>query len=192
MTFSRRKNNPLNIGCSSSQATNLTWTCCVNAWKFFYKRLAFYFFNENSHLYRKWKHQLRPFQAQYFGKTAAMLFCPSCQNINLLWRFSLEYPGADENRIKTTQVQLSFIAQLKCPFYAMQIFSAGGYSPAVPLNNIFLTNFIQENFWPIFSIENWFFDTQNTFDLIVRGLKNALFLSLTPLLYVYLTIDQQQ
>ena len=43
-----------------------------------------------------------------------MLFCPSCQNINLLWRFSLEYPGADENRIKTTQVQLSFIEQLKC------------------------------------------------------------------------------
>ena len=28
-------------------------------------------------------------------------------------------------------------------------------------------------FWPIFSIEIWFFDTQNTFYLIVRGSKNA-------------------
>ena len=118
MTFSRRKNNPLQIGCSPSKATSLTWTCCVNAWKFFNIMLAFYFFNEKSNFYRKWKHQLRPFQAQYFGKTAAMLFCPSCQNINLLWRFSLEYPGADENRIKTTQVQLSFIEQLKyCCFW---------------------------------------------------------------------------
>ena len=108
----------------ASNKVNLNLLCY--AWKFFNMMLAFYFFNKKSNLYRKWKHQLRPFQAQYFGKTAAMLFCPSCQNINLLWRFSLEYPGADENRIKTTQVQLSFFVQLKCPFYAMQIFSAGG------------------------------------------------------------------
>ena len=30
-----------------------------------------------------------------------------------------------------------------------------------------------QKFWPIFSIEIWFFDTQNTFYLIVRGLTNA-------------------
>ena len=111
--LAEEKNNPLHLGCSFSQATSLTWTCWVNAWKLFNIMLAFYFFNEKSNFSRKCKHQLRPFQAQYFGKTAAMLFCPSCQNINLLWRFSLEYPGADENRIKTTQVQLSFIEQLK-------------------------------------------------------------------------------
>ena len=38
------------------------------------------------------------------------------------------------------------------------------------------------------SIEIWFFDTQNTFYLIVRGLKNAYFMSITPLLYRFLTI----
>ena len=32
------------------------------------------------------------------------------------------------------------------------------------------------NFWPNFFIEIWFFDTQNTFYLIVKGLKNAFFL----------------
>ena len=41
---------------------------------------------------------------------------------------------------------------------------------------------------PIFSIEFWFLDTKNTFDLIVRGLKNAFCMSLTPLLYHYPTI----
>ena len=30
-------------------------------------------------------------------------------------------------------------------------------------------------FWPIFSIEIWFFDTQNTFNLIVKGLKKCIF-----------------
>ena len=34
-------------------------------------------------------------------------------------------------------------------------------------------------FWSIFFIEIWFFDTQNTFYNIVRGLKNV-FLPLTP------------
>ena len=33
--------------------------------------------------------------------------------------------------------------------------------------------------------EIWFFDTQNTFRIIVRGLKNAFIMSLTPLLYRY-------
>ena len=36
---------------------------------------------------------------------------------------------------------------------------------------------------PIFSIEIWFFDTQNTFYLIVRGLKNAFFMPFMLLLY---------
>ena len=36
-----------------------------------------------------------------------------------------------------------------------------------------------ENFDPFFFIGIWLYDTQNTFDLIVRGLINAL---LTPLL----------
>ena len=40
-------------------------------------------------------------------------------------------------------------------------------------------------FWPIFSIEVWFFDTQNIFYLIVRGLKNA-----TPPLYHLMTEQQ--
>ena len=39
-----------------------------------------------------------------------------------------------------------------------------------------------------FSTEIWFFDTQNTFHLFVRGLKNAYFMSLITLLYRYLTI----
>ena len=43
-------------------------------------------------------------------------------------------------------------------------------------------------FWLIFFIEIWFFDTQKTFFLIVRGLENAFFMSLTPLLYCYPTI----
>ena len=32
------------------------------------------------------------------------------------------------------------------------------------------------------------YDTQNTFHLIVKGLKNAFLMSLTPLLYRYLTV----
>ena len=42
-------------------------------------------------------------------------------------------------------------------------------------------------FWSVF-IEIWFFDTQNTFYLIVRDLKNAFFMPFAPLLYRYLTI----
>ena len=41
---------------------------------------------------------------------------------------------------------------------------------------------------PISSIEIWFFDAQNTFYLIVRGLKNAFFWPITPPLYRYPTI----
>ena len=37
-------------------------------------------------------------------------------------------------------------------------------------------------------IEFLFFDTQNTFFLIVRGLKNASLMPFTPLLYHYLTV----
>ena len=48
-----------------------------------------------------------------------------------------------------------------------------------------------ENFDPI-DIEIWFFDTHNTFYLIVRGLKNAFSVSLTPLLYRFLTILWQR
>ena len=40
-------------------------------------------------------------------------------------------------------------------------------------------------YWPIFSIEFWFFDTQNTFYLIVRGLKSAFFMSVTSPVYCY-------
>ena len=43
-----------------------------------------------------------------------------------------------------------------------------------------------ENFDPILLIEIWVFDTQNTFYLIVRGLK--MHLPLTPLLYRYLIV----
>ena len=43
-------------------------------------------------------------------------------------------------------------------------------------------------FWPIFSIKISIFDTQNTFYLIVRDLKNAFFMSLTHLLCRYPTI----
>ena len=43
----------------------------------------------------------------------------------------------------------------------------GGVSPLGPYRNQIW------KFWPIFSIEIWFFDTQNTFYLIVKGLKNA-------------------
>ena len=43
-----------------------------------------------------------------------------------------------------------------------------------------------QKFWPIFFIEIWFFDTQNTFNLIVRGLKNAFFLLYA--LYCYLSM----
>ena len=45
--------------------------------------------------------------------------------------------------------------------------------------------------WPIFFIEFCFFNTQNTFYLIVRGLKNALFMSWMTLLHHYSTILQQ-
>ena len=41
-----------------------------------------------------------------------------------------------------------------------------------------------ENFDPSFSLK---FDSQNTFYLILRGLVNAFFMSLTPLLYRYMT-----
>ena len=40
----------------------------------------------------------------------------------------------------------------------------------------------------LFFIEIWFFDTQNTFYLIVMGLKNAFLMPLIPLLYHYLTV----
>ena len=43
-------------------------------------------------------------------------------------------------------------------------------------------------FWPIFFNGIWLYDTQNTFYLIVRGLKNAFLMPLTPLLYRYLTV----
>ena len=36
--------------------------------------------------------------------------------------------------------------------------------------------------------EIWFFDTQNTLFLIVRGLKNTFFMPIMPLLYCYPTI----
>ena len=44
--------------------------------------------------------------------------------------------------------------------------------------------------WPVFSIEILFFDTQNTFSLIARGLENAV---LMPLLYrrLFLIVQQQ-
>ena len=42
-----------------------------------------------------------------------------------------------------------------------------------------------ENFDLFFSIEFVFFDTQITFYLVVRGLKNALFMSSTPPIYRY-------
>ena len=43
-------------------------------------------------------------------------------------------------------------------------------------------------FWLNFSIEFRFLDTHNTFYLIVKGLKNAFFMPLTPPLYRYSTI----
>ena len=43
-----------------------------------------------------------------------------------------------------------------------------------------------ENFDPFSALK---FDTQGTFYLIVRGLKNAFFMSLTPMLYRYSTIS---
>ena len=43
-------------------------------------------------------------------------------------------------------------------------------------------------FWSFFFIEIRFCYTQNTFYLIVMGLKNAYLMPLTPLLYRYLTI----
>ena len=42
--------------------------------------------------------------------------------------------------------------------------------------------------WPIFFNGIWLYGTQNTFYLIVRGLKNAFLMPLTPLLYRYLTV----
>ena len=47
-----------------------------------------------------------------------------------------------------------------------------------------------ENLYPFypFFIETWFFDTQKTFYIIVRGLENGFFMPLTPLLYWYLTV----
>ena len=42
-------------------------------------------------------------------------------------------------------------------------------------------------FFPVF-IKIWFFDTQNSFYIIVRGLKNAFFMPLTPLLYCYMAV----
>ena len=43
-------------------------------------------------------------------------------------------------------------------------------------------------FRPILLNGIWLYDTQNTFYLIVRGLKNAFLVPLTPLLYRYLTV----
>ena len=37
------------------------------------------------------------------------------------------------------------------------------------------------------SFHGWFFDTQNTFHLILKRLKNAFFISFTPLIFCYLT-----
>ena len=42
--------------------------------------------------------------------------------------------------------------------------------------------------WPIFFNGIWLYDTQNTYHLIVRGLKNAFLMPLSPLLYCYLTL----
>ena len=42
--------------------------------------------------------------------------------------------------------------------------------------------------WRIFFNGIWLYDTQNTFYLIVRGLKNAFLMPLTPLPYRYLTV----
>ena len=47
-------------------------------------------------------------------------------------------------------------------------------------------------FWTIFFIEIWFFDTQNIFYLIVKGLKNAFFMSFRLLLYHYPTVLWQE
>ena len=42
------------------------------------------------------------------------------------------------------------------------------------------------------SFHGWFFDTQNTFHLMVRGLKTAFFMSFTPILYRCPTILWQE
>ena len=50
-------------------------------------------------------------------------------------------------------------------------------------------------FWPIFSIVFWFFDTQNTLHIIVRGLKHAFFSVLNDsaiLLFDGFVTEQQQ
>ena len=64
------------------------------------------------------------------------------------------------------------------PFWNI-LLQGGGGSPIGP---------DRKQMWPIFSIEIWLFDTQNTFYLIVRGLNNEFFMSLTLLLYRFQTI----
>ena len=86
------------------------------------------------------------------------------------------------NKIQTSCNKLILESHKKVLFI-VRLTVSGGFSSWTSTPSALTIN--KSEILTHFSTEIWFFDTQNTFHHFVRGLKNAFFMSLTPLLYRY-------